>query len=378
MSVERFQPGTSPVTFFLHSLAGGGIEKITLQIMARLMQMGFSVELVTVNADGPLREQVPPGCPLIDLRCKRTLTCILPLFRYLLRCRTHIGISSQPHRNLALLFLRRITGWPRHLVVCEHNVFGGVQLSAGRGAPWVLSFLIRTLYPLASRVIVISEEVGVSLRERAGYRGPMELIRNGVPVDEILRLAASDRKPKDEDRPRIHRLVAVGRLVPQKDFATLLQAFALLPNRPAYRLSILGDGPGRGELELQAAELGIGSQVSMPGFLENPYPALSTADIFVSSSRWEGLPIAVLEALALGLPIVATECPGGHVPILKGAPHAYLVAPGDAPAMAHAITVAASRPKDLEGTKHFARQFDLANTAAQYANLIRELQVEVA
>jgi glycosyltransferase involved in cell wall biosynthesis len=129
----------------------------------------------------------------------------------------------------------------------------------------------------------------------------------------------------------------MGRLVPQKDFATLLRAFALVrADRPA-RLVILGEGPERDRLMLLARELGIENDVLLPGFVTNPFAWVGRASLFVLSSAWEGLPTVLVEALACGTPVIATDCPHGPRAILEGGDLGPLVPVGDSRKMAEAM-----------------------------------------
>jgi glycosyltransferase involved in cell wall biosynthesis len=132
-------------------------------------------------------------------------------------------------------------------------------------------------------------------------------------------------------------VVAAGRFVPQKDFPTLLRAFARVRRQRAARLLLLGDGPDRPEIEHLIEELGIWHDVALPGFLKNPYPYLVHAGVFVLSSGWEGLPGALIEALYCGPPLVSTDCPTGPREILKGGRYGRLVPVGDEAELAEAI-----------------------------------------
>jgi glycosyltransferase involved in cell wall biosynthesis len=132
-------------------------------------------------------------------------------------------------------------------------------------------------------------------------------------------------------------VLSVGRLSKQKDFGTLLRAFARVrEDRPA-RLVILGDGPERSMLESLISELGLDEVAALPGWVANPYPWMAHAGVYVLSSRWEGLPSVLIEALYCGVPIVATDCLSGPREILEGGEHGLLVAVGDVDALARGI-----------------------------------------
>jgi glycosyltransferase involved in cell wall biosynthesis len=159
-------------------------------------------------------------------------------------------------------------------------------------------------------------------------------------------------------------IVAAGRLTPQKDFATLLRAFALLPDAGA-KLVIYGEGPLRSELESLVAGLGLSGRVSLPGFVGDLPAEIAASDLFVLSSRWEGLPGVLLEALAVGTPVVATDCPTGPDEILEGGRWGALVPVGDPPALAKAMAKTLSLPIDAPAETVLAR-FDPAGIVDQY------------
>jgi glycosyltransferase involved in cell wall biosynthesis len=131
--------------------------------------------------------------------------------------------------------------------------------------------------------------------------------------------------------------MGIGRLAPKKDFPTLLRAFAEIRGKYRARLMILGEGPARGELEALVRELDLEADVALPGFVENPYAYLARANLFVLSSRWEGLPTVLIEAMFCGVPVVATDCPSGPREILGGGRYGTLVPVGDMDALTHAM-----------------------------------------
>jgi glycosyltransferase involved in cell wall biosynthesis len=143
-------------------------------------------------------------------------------------------------------------------------------------------------------------------------------------------------------------ILAVGKLKPQKDFATLVRAFAEARRQRAMRLIVLGEGEERDSLRRLAEKLGVAVDVAIPGFAENPFAYMARAAMLAQTSRWEGFSNVVAEALACGCPVVATDCPGGTREILAGGRFGRLVAVGAVPAIAAAIlaTLAESPPRD--------------------------------
>jgi glycosyltransferase involved in cell wall biosynthesis len=165
-------------------------------------------------------------------------------------------------------------------------------------------------------------------------------------------------------------IVAVGRLAAQKDFATLLRAFARLRAQQPARLLILGEGRERPQLEALARELGIADAVAMPGYAENPFAALARADLYVMSSRYEGLPGALIQALACGCRIVSTDCPSGPAEILDHSRYGRLVPVGDEKALAGAMQEALAAPHDAQRQRERAALFSVPRAVDAYLELL--------
>lgn len=191
------------------------------------------------------------------------------------------------------------------------------------------------VYGRAPLVVAVSQGVRDALVADLAPRLQPErlvVIPNPVDGDEIRRLAAPPAP-----RSRGLRLCSIGRLVTAKGFDVLIHAVSLARLGDDWELIIVGDGPLRSDIERSVAERGLSGHVHLVGRLTNPYPLLASADLAVQASRWEGFGIAVLEALALGVPLIATACPGGVPEILDHGRFGVLVAPDDPEELAGAI-----------------------------------------
>src|SRR5262249_37227290 len=133
-------------------------------------------------------------------------------------------------------------------------------------------------------------------------------------------------------------ILGVGRLTWQKDFPTLIKAFALVRSRQPARLLILGEGEKRLELETIVKELGLAADVCLPGYVDNPFAYMHRCSAFVLSSASEGLPNSLIEAMACGAPVISTDCASGTAEILENGRYGPLVPVGDVEAMATAIS----------------------------------------
>jgi len=332
----------APWAIFLPSVAGGGAERVMVQLAAALYQQGLPVELWLAQASGPYLAHVPPGVPVRELGGAGVLRSLFPLVRCLRRRRPRVLLAAMSHANVVALsadWLVAVSGRGCTRVVISERAAPRALL--GAEAPLqaaLLRRLMRWLYPRAAAVVAVSGGVADELRTLVNL--PLARVRAiANPIDlPALRAAASE--------PLLHPwlqpgqpplLLAAGRLVEQKDFQGLLQALALVRQQHLARLVILGEGPLRERLQAQSRELGLADAVHWPGFVTNPMAWMARAAVFVLSSRWEGLPGVLMQAMACGAPVVSTDCPHGPREILEDGRWGLLVPVGDAPALAAAI-----------------------------------------
>ncbi len=325
------------------SLGGGGAERVMTTLLRHLDRRRFELHLALVDASGPYLSQIPKNVSVHDLRARRVRYAFLPIIR-LVRClRPSVVFSTLGYLNLAVIAGRSF--WPPgiRLWVREANIPSVSLKNAERGA-W-LRRLYPRLYRRADGIVCVTGEIREDLART--FRVPAGKLRViGNPVDEeVVRLRAAEKGTALNDR-KVH-VMAAGRLTRQKGFDLLVRAAAaILKRRADVQLTILGTGPERQGLQDLADSLGVLDSIHMPGFTENPYGYFKAADLFVLSSRWEGLPNVVLEALACGTPVVAFDCPGGGVrEIARETSGVSVVPPGDVDALGQAIA------KELEGKR---------------------------
>ncbi len=326
------------LAIFLPGLHGGGAERIALNLADAVAGRGHAVDLVLSRAVGPLLSQVPRRVRLVDLGASRALTSLPALARYLRRERPDAMLSVLNRANLVALCARSLTGVPARLVVSEHNTLSRWAKKSWSPRVRLTPWLARCSYRWATAVVAVSQGVADDLVEV--WRIPRErvqVIYNPVVTRELEEKAAAPLTHPWFRPGEPPVILNVGSLTAQKDHATLLRAVALVRrNRPA-RLVILGEGSERPALEALARELGIRDDVELPGFVENPYAYMSRAALFVLSSRWEGLPTVLIEALYCGARLVSTDCPSGPREILRQGHLGTLVPVGRPEALAAAI-----------------------------------------
>jgi glycosyltransferase involved in cell wall biosynthesis len=247
-------------------------------------------------------------------------------------------LTSLNHVNIVGLWARRIAGVQTRVVVNEQNTLSREAPNSPRRRHRLVPRLARRFYPWADEIVAVSEGAADDLVRAIGIdEHRVTVVPNPIVTPELRTMAAEpldDPWFADGGGPVA---LAVGRFTQQKDFPTLLRAVAAARARRPVRLLILGDGPERVRLEALVSELGLEDAVRLPGWVVNPYPYMARADVFVLSSRWEGLPSVLIEALFCGAPVVATDCPSGPMEILEAGRHGVLVPVGDVGALADGI-----------------------------------------
>lgn len=326
------------IAIMIPSMRGGGAERVTLILAQELAQRGYAVDLVLVEAEGAYLDQVPDTVRIIDLNASRLITALPALVRYLRSERPQSLMAMMAHTSIIALWAHRLARVSTRLVVNERVTLSWRTTNRWHKRNLVLPTLVKWFYPWADRVVAVAEGVKDDLVE-IGRIAPTHIntIYNPIVRPEIRQKA---QQPLDHpwfqaDEPPV--ILAAGRLVPQKDFPLLIRAFADVLRTHKARLLILGEGPDRAELEALIADLGLSDNVVLPGFAENPYNYMANAKLFVLSSRWEGLPGVLIEAMYCGTPVIATDCPSGPNEVLDGGRFGELIAVGDQLGLATAI-----------------------------------------
>jgi glycosyltransferase involved in cell wall biosynthesis len=349
-------------------MAGGGAERGALKLAEGFSNRGFQVDLVLASATGPRLGQVSTEVRVVDLRARRVLAALPALVRYLRQERPEALVSVLDHTNIVALWARRIARYPGRVIVVEQNTLSIKAAAATSRRTRVMPRLVRIFYPWADAVVGVSEGVADDLVRLGVPREHLRVVFNPIVTDELDELA---RRPVDHPwfRNVAPIFVAAGRLRPQKDFPTLLRAFARLRSRTPARLIILGEGPERPALERLVSELGLGNDVQLPGATENPYAYMSRSTAFVLSSRWEGLPTVLVEALKCGAPIISTDCPSGAREILDHGRYGTLVPVGDEAKLALAMEAAVDG-RVGKAPEASWRPYELDTVVAAYLELL--------
>ncbi|MBL8545043.1 MAG: glycosyltransferase [Hyphomonadaceae bacterium] len=362
--------------FLINSLTGGGAERVmcTLLRHSEPERDEFDISLAVLD-----KEQAGNSAP--DWVDVHQFDCRFSMARSIMAVR-QLHAALQPDVSLSFLTRANIANVINARTPCVISERAHTSHHFAKGLRGAVSrTMVRAVYPRASRVIAVSDGVARDLRDNFGVpESTLVSIPNPVDADAI--------KEKAKEAPTIAIdapfIMSAGRLVSVKNFAMLIRAFAAAGGD--RKLLIAGEGEERGALEQLARELGVAERVILPGYVANPYPMMAAADIFILSSDSEGYPNALIEGMAVGRPVIATNCNSGPSEILAGKPrvavsgityaeHGVLVPVDNADAMAEAIRTLDDPKKRADyGEKAAARaaSFSAGAIKDRYWDVLRE------
>jgi glycosyltransferase involved in cell wall biosynthesis len=364
------------IAIFLPALEGGGAERAMLHLAQGFAERGIKTDLVLAQAEGAYLSKVPASIRVVDLKARspKLLTKTLALRRYLQQEQPHVLLSALDIFGSAV-WAQRLAHVPTRTVMCvQTNLSQQFRDHQPNTIGRIRPLMVRWFYPQADQIITASRGVAEDVSRMTGISpGNIRYIYNPVVTPEVL---ASIEEPVNHpwfapEEPPV--ILGVGRLVSQKDFFTLIKAFALLRQQHSARLMILGEGEDRVQLESLVHELGLDDEIALPGFTENPYAYMAHSSVFALSSVFEGFGNVVAEALAAGTPVVSTDCESGPAEILANGRYGKLVPVGDAAALAAAIATTLEQPVDAAVLKQRSQDFSLDHVVDQYLDVLQQL-----
>ena len=357
---------TARIGIWIPNLRIGGAERVALNLAEALCNAGERVDVVvSEEVEGFSVPQVD-GLQLVNLQTGSVAASPGALRRYMKEVRPQAMISHLSRCNVVLLLAAAgLRGRPRTIVV-EH----ATPTAASSLKDRVVQFLMRKSYRYADAVVAASDGNARDVEAFVGLRnGSVHKIYNPIVGPHIHAEASRGAEHPWLGAEEWPLFTTLGRLEPVKDHRTLLQAFALVrANRPC-RLLMMGPGPLREELRALADDLGVGPDVELGGFVDNPYGILARADAFVLSSRNEALPTALVEALACGCPPASTDCKQGPREILLDGELGPLSEVGSPESLARAMEEVLDAPVSRESLVHRSQDFTFARSAEAYRSL---------
>jgi glycosyltransferase involved in cell wall biosynthesis len=355
------------LAFVLPSTTAGGAERVFLNLLRSFDRQNFKLHFIVINPVGPYLNIVPSDVVLHILGYKRVGRAIVRLAAVLRNLNPNVVLSSIGHLNLALLIIKPLLKKSTKIFVRESNIPSVAFASGAKNR--IFRIFYRILYSHSDGVICPGEAIKSDLSKNFRIEtNKMVIIPNPVDLDEIRLKINSDNSPFQKGRIR---LLAVGSLTKQKGFDILIKATARLAiMKPEIHLTIMGIGPEKKNLEKQICSFFLSDFVTLVGLKENPFPYLHHADLFVLTSRWEGLPNVVLESLACGTPVVAFDCPGSVNEILNNPLQGTLVPTGDVEALIKAINERIENRHNGPKGSILPKRFQIGPVTARYQDIL--------
>jgi len=327
----------------IHSLKGGGSERVLTNLLKGLNRNEFSITLVLYEGifDYPIPEDVEVRILNISTGrniFKLTASFVLKLFSLaalIKKEKPDVIFSLLSSTNVAVTIAKLLSGIQCKLIISEHT-YPSVNLKNELYGTITKGFMKRC-YPKADKIIAVSEGIKKDLIQNFhAQEDRTTVIYNPVNIKEIEILSV-EKVEHPWFQEQIPLIISVGRLTKQKGYPYLLKAFSIVKKQLKSRLVIIGEGEDKTTLVNMAIELGIKEDIEFFGFQKNPFKYMKKSSLFVLSSLYEGFPNVLLEAMALGLPIISTDCPSGPSEIIEDRKDGLLVPVKDDNSLAQAI-----------------------------------------
>lgn len=360
------------IACFIPSLFGGGAERVAINLCDGWSRTGHKVQIVVSEASGAFCDQIPTNVELVNLDTGKVRKSIGKLAQYIDDQRPDVLCSHLSHANIAATRAVNKSNAKPKCVLVEHltmSAYKGVKLRDKLIKP-----IARRVYKHADAIVAVSVGAARDLERTLSLPSEsVHVIYNPVVTDELATKAElyNEHPWLHDDVPVV---LGVGRLTPQKDFNTLITAFSKAQKKRDLRLALLGTGELQSQLDSQIRSLGLEDHVLLAGFSKNPYSWMTNADLFVLSSRWEALPTVLIEAMACGCNVVATDCPSGPVEILVEDLASGLVPVGDSDKMAETILSTLQNPISRDRLRAMARsRFSDEQSCNAYLQLFEDI-----
>lgn len=298
------------VVFILPSLSAGGAERVLITLMNKIDRTRFTPEFICFRRNGALKKLIADDVVVHDIGSyKKVLFGLIPFLLKLREIKPDIAVTTMAHTNFGLLLVKPFL-FNTRIVIREAITPSFIFKTMKSG--WLVKLLYKMLYPRADIVISPSQRIIDEFHDLLGANtGHYKLLYNPVNTDVIRAVPHILENKEENDRQQTVHFICAGRLHPQKGFDQLLKAMPFFKCDYNWKLTILGGGRERPNLEAIITEHNLENNVFLPGFTPTPWPQIGAADCFLMPSRFEGLPNAVLESLSIGTPVIATSTSGG-------------------------------------------------------------------
>ncbi len=361
------------ITFLIYSMDGGGAQRVFTELINNFASRGYKTKLALAQKRGSYLEQIDQATEIIDLDISGFLKGVFKIARYLRKEKPEVLLSTMNTMNVMVLLASVLARHKGRVVVREANILSLSLKKTKAGKAFLLSSATKVLYPKADKIIANSKGMVRDLTENFSIP-ENKIVQIYLPLN-IKKIREKAEEALDHPwmaNPENRVVLSVGSLTEQKDYTALLKAFSKIDNKYNLKLIILGEGPERDKLERLSRKLGIEERVSMPGFASNPYSYMKHADAFVLTSKWEGIPNVLIEAIAVGTPVISTDCKWGPAEILQNGKYGKLVPVGDYTSLSRAITDTINASPDTEEAFAYVEStFSIEKISEEYLDIIR-------
>jgi len=359
------------IGIFLSSFGDGGAHKNMMHIAEWLTKQGHTVELIITKSDGPMEHAVPDNISIYNLDSSRVRYSLYGFIKYFRKSEFDSILATPTTCTL-------IAGIADILINCDTKVTLRIPVTLSNERYYTNPKGIETIFPIVTKyvfsksesIIAISNGVKTDTMKTFGISGSnIKTIYNPAITDDIF-----DKMKEPVEHPFFREdntvFIAVGRLVEQKGFDVLINAFKNVEKQTGAKLIILGDGKEKENLRRLRQDLSLTNSISFEGFVKNPYKYIYNSDVFVLSSLWEGFGNVVAEALACATPVVATDCDSGPAEILDNGKYGKLVPVGDITKLSKEMINALDQDQNKEVLLDRAQEFHIKNIGPQYEKMI--------
>lgn len=360
------------IALYLPSMNGGGAEKVSSSLANFFITEGFKVDLLLTKKTGKFLKLLDDNVNIIELSGKRVALDIIPLLNYVRKSSPKVIISSMTHCNLILATVAVISKKDCKYVGTEHTNFSQAIYNHSYFKKCLIKVLIKNLYTQLNGIVSVSSGVKSDLITHfPKLESKIEVIYNPFDLSFIHNEALKDcmhawLQPNREYKT----ILSIGRLTYAKDYKNLIRAMTIVNKTLNARLIILGEGEMEEDLKNYILANHLSHIIHMAGFEANPFSYLSRADVYVLSSKHEGLPSSLIEALVCNTSIISTDCPSGPSEILQEGKWGKLVPVGDSEALSNAIINVLSEERLKVDTSNRAIDFSVSNIGNKYIEYI--------
>lgn len=373
--ISESPDGQHRLAFYIPNLSMGGAEQVTVSIVNGLADRGHDIDLLISDPSGELRSEIHDDVNVVVFGNVRLPIAgigahVRDIARYIRQTEPAIIIPQMLHASVVCLVASL-------LVAADTRIVPTAHCSLERAPPESLkSRIVRALaprlYSTADHVIAVSEGVANDVAETLSVPPDrISVLNNPVDIEAVHERGTESSDHPWLEEPDLDVILFVGRLADQKDLKTWLRTFERVHKQaPATRGIVAGTGPRRDSLKRLAADRGLSDLVSFPGFVDNPYAFMSRASVFLLTSQYEGLPTVLIEALACGCPVVATDCPSGPREILDGGQYGRLVPVNAEGELADAVLSTISDPPPAQLLRARANRYKPKRILDKYERFI--------